>query len=101
MQPLLSQTEPVDQKTQLLTQNSATPTRRGEMLYRNLGRTGEQVSVIGLGGYHIGSIKEKQENIKLIRSAYANSINVQLQLVAQLQLALRKFQISSLRNQNV
>ncbi|BDA70087.1 hypothetical protein CAL7716_042530 [Calothrix sp. PCC 7716] len=25
--------------------------KRGEMLYRTLGRTGEQVSVIGLGGH--------------------------------------------------
>ncbi|AVH64151.1 aldo/keto reductase [Nostoc sp. 'Peltigera membranacea cyanobiont' N6] len=75
LQPLLAQTEPIDEKTQLLTENSATPTRRGEMLYRNLGRTGEQVSVIGLGGYHIGSIKEEQESIKLIRSAIDRGIN--------------------------
>lgn len=75
LQPLLAQTEPLNEKTQQLTQNSATPTRRGEMLYRNLGRTGEQVSVIGLGGYHIGSIKEEQESIKLIRSAIDRGIN--------------------------
>jgi predicted aldo/keto reductase-like oxidoreductase len=75
LQPLLAQIEPVDEKTQLLTQNSATPNRRGEMLYRNLGRTGEQVSVIGLGGFHIGSIKEEQESIKLIRSAIDRGIN--------------------------
>jgi predicted aldo/keto reductase-like oxidoreductase len=73
--PLLAQTEPVDQKTQLLTQSSPTSTRRGEMLYRPLGRTGEQVSVIGLGGSHIGQIKEEQESIKLIRSAIDRGIN--------------------------
>ncbi|MEH2318703.1 aldo/keto reductase [Nostoc sp.] len=75
LQPLLAQTEPVDEKTQLLAQSSPTPTRRGEMLYRNLGRTGEQVSVIGLGGYHIGKIEEEQESIKLIRSAIDRGIN--------------------------
>ncbi|MEH2296615.1 aldo/keto reductase [Nostoc sp.] len=75
LQPLLAQTEPVDENTQLLAQSLPTPTRRGEMLYRNLGRTGEQVSVIGLGGYHIGKIEEEQESIKLIRSAIDRGIN--------------------------
>ncbi|MEY2834312.1 MAG: hypothetical protein RLZZ574_3572, partial [Cyanobacteriota bacterium] len=28
--------------------------KKGEMLYRTLGSTGEEVSVIGVGGYHIG-----------------------------------------------
>ncbi|MDZ8258202.1 aldo/keto reductase [Nostoc sp. ChiQUE01b] len=75
LQPLLAQTEPVDEKTQLLAQSSTTPTRRGEMLYRTLGRTKEQVSVIGLGGFHIGKIEEEQESIKLIRSAIDRGIN--------------------------
>ncbi|PHM06653.1 aldo/keto reductase [Nostoc sp. 'Peltigera malacea cyanobiont' DB3992] len=75
LQPLLAQTKPVDENTQLLAPTSATPTRRGEMLYRNLGRTKEQVSVIGLGGYHIGKIEEEQESIKLIRSAIDRGIN--------------------------
>ncbi|MEH2064139.1 MAG: aldo/keto reductase [Nostoc sp.] len=75
LQPILAQTKTVDENTQLLAQSSATPTRRGEMLYRHLGRTGEQVSVIGLGGYHIGKISEEQESIKLIRSAIDRGIN--------------------------
>ncbi|MEH2377415.1 MAG: aldo/keto reductase [Nostoc sp.] len=75
LQPLLAQTEPVDQNTQQLAQSSPTATRRGEMLYRHLGRTKEQVSVIGLGGYHIGKIQEEQESIKLIRSAIDRGIN--------------------------
>jgi hypothetical protein len=31
-----------------------TETRRGDMLYRSFGKTGETVSVIGVGGSHIG-----------------------------------------------
>ncbi|MEH2067842.1 MAG: aldo/keto reductase [Nostoc sp.] len=74
LQPILAQAEPVDENTQLLAQTPAA-TRRGEMLYRTLGRTGEQVSVIGLGGYHIGKIEDEQESIKLIRSAIDRGIN--------------------------
>jgi hypothetical protein len=32
-------------------------TMRGEMLYRELGATGESVSVIGMGGSHLGLAK--------------------------------------------
>ena len=42
---------------------------KGEMSYRTLGRTGEKISAIGLGGYHIGSPKEEEEGIRIIRSA--------------------------------
>jgi predicted aldo/keto reductase-like oxidoreductase len=44
-------------------------TVRGDMRYRALGRTGEQVSVIGLGGHHIGRQKEETESIRIICSA--------------------------------
>ena len=46
------------------------------MIYRTLGRTGERVSVIGLGGWHIGqsSISE-HESIQLIRQAIDRGIN--------------------------
>jgi len=45
------------------------------MLYRTLGRTGQRVSVIGLGGWHIGlkSLKE-QLSIRIIRSAIDRGI---------------------------
>ncbi len=47
-----------------------------DMPYRNLGRTGERVSAIGLGGYHIGQSKlEEQEAIQLIRQAVDRGIN--------------------------
>lgn len=44
-------------------------TRRGDMLYRKLGRTNEEVSLIGLGGHHIGTQKDEQESIRIIRTA--------------------------------
>jgi aryl-alcohol dehydrogenase-like predicted oxidoreductase len=44
-------------------------TIRGEMIYRELGRTGENVSAIGLGGHHIGRQKEEKESIEIIRAA--------------------------------
>ena len=51
-------------------------TRRGDMLYRPLGTTGEQVSVIGMGGYHIGKASlQEQESIALIRAALDRGIN--------------------------
>jgi len=55
--------------------NSATPTAgRGEMKYRVLGRTGEKVSILGLGGYHIGMPEEENESIELIRTAIDGGI---------------------------
>jgi predicted aldo/keto reductase-like oxidoreductase len=43
--------------------------RRGDMLYRRLGTTKELVSLIGLGGHHIGRQKEEKDSIAIIRSA--------------------------------
>ena len=48
---------------------------KGEMPYRTLGRTGEKVSAIGLGGFHIGSPKDEQESTRIIRSAIDRGIN--------------------------
>jgi len=44
-------------------------TSPGGMIYRTLGSTGERVSAIGLGGFHIGQIKDEAESIRLMRSA--------------------------------
>ena len=56
-------------------QNSwAAETREG-VPYRTLGHTGEKVSIVGLGGYHIGSQASEQESIKIIRTALDNGIN--------------------------
>lgn len=48
--------------------------RKGEMIYRKLGRTGETVSLIGLGGHHIGRQKEEQDSFKIIRTAIDRGI---------------------------
>jgi predicted aldo/keto reductase-like oxidoreductase len=50
-------------------------TRKGDMLYRTLGRTGEQVSAIGMGGYHLAQhgLTEDQ-SIRLVRTAIDRGI---------------------------
>lgn len=53
----------------------AAQTRSGDMIYRTLGKTGEKVSAIGLGGYHIGVPKDEQESIRLIRGAIDRGMN--------------------------
>ena len=55
-----------------MTQNNST----SEMPYRTLGRTGEKVSAIGLGGWHIGfDFIPEHDAIKLIRTAIDRGIN--------------------------
>ena len=44
------------------------------MIYRTLGSTGERVSAIGLGGFHIGSQADENESIQIIRSAIDRGI---------------------------
>lgn len=64
LKPLLAQNQP-----------NSNQTRRGEMIYRTLGRTGEKVSVIGLGGHHIGRPSDEQEGIRLVHAAIDRGIN--------------------------
>ena len=60
--------------TPVLKAAEKTPEVEG-MIYRTLGRTGERVSAIGLGGYHIGHPElEEQESIRLIRQAIDRGI---------------------------
>jgi predicted aldo/keto reductase-like oxidoreductase len=44
------------------------------MLYRTLGATGERISALGLGGYHIGVPRDEQEGVRLIRTAIDRGI---------------------------
>jgi aryl-alcohol dehydrogenase-like predicted oxidoreductase len=53
---------------------AAPPASSTEMQYRPLGRTGEKVSAIGLGGYHIGKQSDPAESIRLIRTAIDRGI---------------------------
>jgi uncharacterized protein len=57
--------------------NSTHATTRPEapgMIYRTLGTTGERVSAIGLGGYHIGKGPDAQASITLIRKSIDGGI---------------------------
>src|SRR5258708_40303637 len=42
---------------------------KGDMLYRRLGRTGAQVSAIGVGGHHLGDFASVDEAIRLVHEA--------------------------------
>ncbi len=47
-----------------------------EIPYRTLGRTGQKVSAIGLGGFHIGKPELSElESISIVRTAIDNGIN--------------------------
>jgi aryl-alcohol dehydrogenase-like predicted oxidoreductase len=51
-------------------------TMKGEMLYRTLGRTGEQVSAVGLGGSHIAKPGlDEATSIRLIHEALDRGLN--------------------------
>ncbi len=48
--------------------------RGGEMPYRTFGATGEKVSILGVGGYHLGRPSE-QEAIRIVHEALDNGVN--------------------------
>jgi aryl-alcohol dehydrogenase-like predicted oxidoreductase len=59
------------------TAQSTTPVKRPEspnMIYRELGTTGERVSAIGMGGYHLGKQKEATESIQLMHTGIDRGI---------------------------
>ena len=76
LKPVLAGNESIQAQSPVTTTPLSTPetTKSGEMLYRTLGRTGEKVSIIGVGGSHIGQQKDELESIKIIRSAIDRGI---------------------------
>jgi predicted aldo/keto reductase-like oxidoreductase len=56
-------------------QTPDTPAQTGEVPRRRLGRTGEKVSMVGLGGSHIGQQHDENESIRIIRTAIDSGIN--------------------------
>ena len=57
-------------------QSSNLPRRpeSSNMIYRELGSTGERVSAIGIGGYHLGKQQDPDESIRLLRAAIDRGI---------------------------
>ncbi len=45
------------------------------MQYRTLGRTGQKVSIVGLGGAHIGYRVDEAEGVRHVRTAIDNGVN--------------------------
>jgi uncharacterized protein len=55
---------------------TATGETKGELPRRMLGRTGEKISVIGLGGYHLGKAElQESESVRITRTAIDSGIN--------------------------
>ncbi len=43
--------------------------RRGDMLYRKLGRTGVEVSALGIGGFHLSQTTDDDTAVRIVRRA--------------------------------
>ena len=53
----------------------AAPASQSDIPRRSLGHTGEKVSIVGLGGYHIGMQADANESVRIIRSALDRGID--------------------------
>jgi aryl-alcohol dehydrogenase-like predicted oxidoreductase len=59
-----------------LRENSMAQASHQDMPYRELGRAGERVSALGMGGFHIGHPQlSEADSVRLIRSAVDRGIN--------------------------
>jgi predicted aldo/keto reductase-like oxidoreductase len=56
-------------------QQTSRPESRNGIPYRTLGRSNEKVSIVGLGGYHLGKQADPQESIRIIRTGLDEGIN--------------------------
>jgi aryl-alcohol dehydrogenase-like predicted oxidoreductase len=48
---------------------------RGEIPRRALGKTGERVSIVGLGGFHLGKASSDDEAVRIVRTAVDQGVN--------------------------
>jgi uncharacterized protein len=51
------------------------PGKKNGIPYRALGRTGDSVSLVGLGGYHLGKQSDPEQSIGIIRAGLDEGIN--------------------------
>jgi predicted aldo/keto reductase-like oxidoreductase len=56
-------------------QHSVPSESKNGIPYRSLGHTRERVSLVGLGGYHLGKQADPQESIRIIRTGLVEGIN--------------------------
>jgi aryl-alcohol dehydrogenase-like predicted oxidoreductase len=56
-------------------QQSLRSDSRNGIPYRSLGRCKEKVSLVGLGGYHLGNQEDPQESIRIIRTGLDEGVN--------------------------
>jgi len=61
--------------TGALTRAAASGAKHGDMPYRTLGKTGERVSLICLGGYHMGKPTDEATSIRIVHAAIDAGIN--------------------------
>ena len=49
---------------------------KGAIPRRTLGKAGERVSIVGIGGHHLGRVLvEESESIRIVRTALDNGVN--------------------------
>src|SRR6476646_1170779 len=72
---IMAQSNDQNASSQQATSQNTDERSAGGMIYRRLGKTGERVSAIGLGGFHIGQPKlTDDESLRLIRAAIDGGI---------------------------
>ncbi|MHB9007094.1 MAG: aldo/keto reductase, partial [Limisphaerales bacterium] len=57
------------------TQHNTVPTPAGPVPRRDFGRTGVQVSILGVGGHAIGQCKTEAEGVRIIHEALEAGVN--------------------------
>jgi predicted aldo/keto reductase-like oxidoreductase len=58
-----------------IAEGAAAQSTSGGMPMRVLGRTGVKVSIVGIGGWHIGAVKDPKEAIRIMHAAIDEGVN--------------------------